>query len=135
MLKTGDAFEFKFAFSQDEVNAFAKISGDDNPVHLDEEYAATTVYKKPIIHGFLGSSVISRIFGTMWPGEGTVYLHQQLSFKRPMYVDQEYKAVLTVKEVVEGKHRATIITNIIETANGKPVVTGEAQIMNKAKLL
>ena len=134
MLKTGDAFEFNFAFTQKDVNAFAEISGDDNPVHLDEDYAATTVYKRPIIHGFLGSSVISRIFGTMWPGEGTVYLHQQLNFKRPMYVDQEYKAVLTVKEIVEGKHRATIITNIIETANGKPVVTGEAQIMNKAKL-
>lgn len=134
MLQTGDAFEFKFSFSQEDVDAFAKISGDNNPVHLDAEYASTTVYKKPIIHGFLGSSVISRIFGTMWPGEGTVYLHQQLSFKRPMYVDQEYKAVLTVKDVVNDKHRATITTNIIEVSNGKPVVTGEAQIMNKEKL-
>ena len=134
MLFAGDTFEFLFSFSQDEVDAFAKISGDNNPVHLDSTYAATTVYKKPIIHGFLGSSVISRIFGTMWPGEGTVYLHQQLSFKRPMYVDQEYKAVLSVKEVLEGKHRATIVTNIIEVANNKPVVTGEAQIMNKEKL-
>lgn len=134
MLKVGDSFEFKFSFTQDDVNAFAKISGDENPVHLNEEYAASTVYKKPIIHGFLGSSVISRIFGTMWPGEGTVYLHQQLNFKRPMYVDQEYKAVLTVKEALEDKHRATITTNIVEVANNKPVVTGEAQIMNKEKL-
>lgn len=134
MLASGDTFEFTFQFSQDDVDAFAKISGDNNPVHLDALYAATTVYKKPIIHGFLGSSIISKIFGTMWPGEGTVYLHQKLSFKRPMYVDQEYKAILDVKEVLEGKHRATISTTIIEVANGKPVITGEAEIMNKAKL-
>lgn len=134
MLASGDTFEFTFQFSQDDVDAFAKISGDNNPVHLDADYAATTVYKKPIIHGFLGSSIISRVFGTMWPGEGTVYLQQKLSFKRPMYVDQEYKAMLEVKEVLEGKHRAIISTTIIETANGKPVVTGEAEIMNKVKL-
>lgn len=134
MLASGDTFEFTFQFSQDDVDAFAKISGDNNPVHLDAEYAANTVYKKPIIHGFLGSSIISRIFGTMWPGEGTVYLHQKLSFKRPMYVDQDYKAMLEVKQVLEGKHRAIINTTIIEVANGKPVVTGEAEIMNKAKL-
>lgn len=134
MLKTDDTFEFVFKFSQEEVDAFAKISGDNNPVHIDAAYAAGTVYKKPIIHGFLGSSVISRIFGTMWPGEGTVYLHQQLNFKRPMYVDQEYKAMLLVKEVDEGKHKAIVQTNIVEVANNKPVVTGEAQIMNKLKL-
>lgn len=134
MLKTGDTFEFSFSFTQEEVDLFAKVSGDNNPVHLDASYAATTVYKKPIIHGFLGSSVISRIFGTMWPGEGTVYLHQQLNFKRPMYVGQEYKAILILKEVEGEKHRAIVQTNIVEAANNKPVVTGEAQIMNKLKL-
>lgn len=134
MINEGDIFEYEFSHSQEDVNTFAKISGDNNPVHLDQGYAAGTVYKKPIIHGFFGASVFSKIFGALWPGEGTVYLNQTINFKRPMYPDVLYKAQLKVKEVDKGKHRSLVETKIVEVENNKPVITGEANIMNKEKI-
>jgi acyl dehydratase len=134
MIKIGDIFEEEFSFSQQDVNAFANISGDHNPIHIDPEYTANTVYKKPIIHGFLGGSIFSKILGTSFPGEGTVYLNQTISFKRPMYPEVKYKAVLTVKEIDNEKHRAIIDTKIIESESGKPNITGEASVMNKIKI-
>lgn len=133
-MEQGQAYTEVFSFSQEDVNQFAKITGDNNPVHLDPVYAETTTYKKPIIHGILGASVLSKILGMHFPGEGTIYLTQQMSFKRPMYVDVEYQAVLTIKEVNKDKHQALIETKILEKASGKTNLIGEACIMNKLKI-
>ncbi len=133
-METGDIFELEFMYSQDDVNAFADITGDKNPVHLDEAYAAETVYKRPIIHGFLGGAVFSKILGNLFPGEGTVYLQQSMNFKRPMYTGVAYLAILTVVEVDKEKHKARIETKIIEAASGKPNLIGEATILNKIKI-
>ncbi|MDX2245880.1 MAG: MaoC family dehydratase [Bacteroidia bacterium] len=133
-MKTGDIYEVEFSFSQEEVVAFAKVSGDYNPIHLDAEYAAQTVFKKPIIHGFLGGSVISRVMGTEFPGEGTIYLSQTMTFRRPMFAGEKYKAVFTVMEVDERRHRARIETNIVSLEDQKPTLTGEAFVMNSLKI-
>ena len=91
MVKIDSQFEHLFSFTQEDVEAFAKVTGDNNPVHLDESYAAKTMFKRPIMHGMLGAAVFSKVFGTMFPGEGTIYLSQSLSFLKPMYVSENYK--------------------------------------------
>ena len=134
MLQTGDTYQEEFQFSQADVQAFADVSGDHNPIHLDAEVAAATVYKRPIIHGMLGAAVFSRLIGMKFPGEGTVYLNQTLQFKRPMYPDEAYRAELTILEVEERRQRARIETKIVQVSDGKPVLVGEAYVMNKEKL-
>lgn len=135
MITIGQQYVLEFTYSQEDVKAFADITNDLNPIHLDKEYAANTVYKKPIIHGFLGGSIFSRIFGTLFPGEGTIYLQQNLIFKRPMYVDVVYKAIITVKDVDPEKHRAVLETEVTDSSSGKTTITGEATILNKSKIL
>lgn len=130
MFQEGDTYEEIFSFSQDQVNQFAQTSGDDNPIHIDEAYAATTSFKKPIMHGFLAGSVFSRIIGTKFPGEGSVYLRQNMAFRKPMFVDVRYKALLTIKSVNERRHIAEIETKIVGIEDGKAYLTGEAQVMN-----
>ena len=134
MLASGQTYEQAFSFTQAEVETFAQISGDHNPIHLDAAYAAQTPFKRPIIHGFLGASVFSRILGTAFPGEGTIYLTQEMQFKRPMYVDTEYRAVLTVAEVDAARHRARITTQVVQADTGKVVIDGYAEVMNSSRI-
>lgn len=135
MISSGQKFELEFSYSAKDVADFAAITGDNNPLHLDEEYAATTVFKKPIIHGFLGGAIFSRILGTLFPGEGTIYLSQSLQFKRPMFTGIAYKAIITVKEVDLNKNAAVMETVVVDVASGKVLISGEAQVMNKAKIV
>ncbi len=133
MLILGQRYIHPFVFTQDEINAFAAVTGDNNPVHLDAEFAATTLFKKPIMHGMLGGAVFSRVFGTLFPGKGTIYLSQSLTFLKPMYVEENYEAVFEVKEIFREKNRALISTSI-QNSEGKKVVEGEALIMNTAAI-
>lgn len=132
MINIGDTFEHHFSFSQEDVVLFAQVTGDNNPVHLDEAYAANTIFKRPIIHGMLGATVFSKVFGTMFPGEGTIYLNQNLQFLRPMLVNVEYVAQFEVIEIDREKHRATITTIVIND-EGKKVVDGSAILMHSEK--
>ena len=134
MLKENDTYKHEFSFSQQDVMKFAEVTGDNNPVHLDAEYAASTLFKVPIMHGMLGASLFSKVFGTLFPGEGTIYLKQSLSFMKPMFVDMKYEAVFTVKEINKEKHRATIETTIIDKNSGALCTSGEATVMNINKI-
>lgn len=134
MIEVGTTYRHSFSFSQEEVNRFAEVTGDKNPVHLDEKYAATTMFKKPIMHGFLGGSIFSKVFGTLFPGEGTIYLKQSMAFMKPMYVNTEYEAVFTVKELNKEKHRIQVETKIIEKSSGAETITGEATVMNMTQI-
>ena len=133
-IQEGQVYEEEFSFSQEEVDQFAKVSGDDNPIHIDAEYAANTSFKKPIMHGFLAGSVFSRLIGTKFPGEGTVYLKQSMAFRRPMFVDVTYKAILTVNMANANRHIAQIETKIVGVEDGKAYLTGEAQVMNAERI-
>ena len=103
---------YAFEFSQAEVASFAELSGDNNPIHIDEAYARETVFKRPIVHGFLVGSVFSRIFGTQYPGIGTIYLSQSMKFLAPVFAGKRYQAKITVKEVNLQKNRAVVSTEI-----------------------
>jgi acyl dehydratase len=133
-MKKDDVFHYEFQFSQKDVDEFARVTGDNNPIHLNPEYAAKTMFKRPIMHGMLGASLFSKVFGTMFPGEGTIYLKQSLNFLKPMYVDTPYVAEFTVKEVISDKNRAIVETLIKDKASGNVCTSGEALIMNVNKI-
>lgn len=125
------SFDHFFRFTQDEVIRFAELTGDDNPLHLDAEYAATTNFKRPIIHGMLGATVFTKVLGTQFPGFGSVYLKQTLEFLRPMFVETDYKAVFTIKSIQEEKHIAEISTEIVDVNTKKVVTRGVATMINE----
>jgi acyl dehydratase len=127
------SFEYPFRFTQDEVIRFAALTGDNNPLHLDAEYAATTSFKRPIIHGMLGATVFTKVLGTQFPGFGSIYLKQTLEFLRPMFVETEYKAVFTIKSIQPEKHIAEISTEIVDVATKKVVTRGVATMINQEK--
>lgn len=133
-LNEKDEYRLSFSYSQEQVNQFAEVTGDNNPLHLDEEYASTTMFKRPIMHGFLGGSVFSKIFGTLFPGEGTIYMNQTMNFMRPMFVDTEYEAVMTITEINREKNRAKVQTDVLDKATGKVTISGEATVINPNRL-
>jgi acyl dehydratase len=131
--KAGSSFTHTFRFSQADVEAFAQVTGDTNPLHLDAEFAATTPFKRPIIHGMLGASVFTKVLGTQYPGYGSVYLKQTLEFLRPMFVDTDYEGVFTIVSINPDKHTAEISTEILDSQTRKVTTRGVATLMNKEK--
>ncbi len=134
MIEFNQVYTHEFKFSQSEVDQFAQVTGDKNPVHTDPAYAAKTMFKRPIMHGMLSASLFSKVFGTLFPGEGTIYLKQSLNFLKPMYVDVTYEAVFTVKELIKDKNRAIIETVIKDKTTGILCTSGEATVMNVDKI-
>ena len=125
MLKVGDKYTHKFSYTQEQVVAFAEITGDNNPIHIDSEFAKTTPFGRPIMHGFLSSAVFSKVFGTLFPGEGTIYMSQSMKFRSAMFVDTEYTAIFEVTSHNEEKHSGTISCLIVDS-EGKECIVGEA---------
>jgi 3-hydroxybutyryl-CoA dehydratase len=106
---------------------FAGISGDTNPMHLNEEYAEQTMFAGTIAHGMLCSSFISTVVGTRLPGPGCVYVSQTLKFTAPVRPGDTVTARATVKELIPGKNRAILET--VCTVGKKVVISGEAQVL------
>jgi 3-hydroxybutyryl-CoA dehydratase len=111
----------------DVIGAFAEVSGDRNPVHVDADYAAKTVFKERIAHGMLSAAYISAIFGMQLPGPGAIYISQTLNFKAPVKIGDVLLATVKVAELIPEKKRARF--DCVCSVNGKPVVQGEAVLM------
>ena len=109
-----------------DVKQFSNISGDHNPVHLDETYAESSRYKKRIAHGLLSASFFSALFGTRLPGKGCVYVSQNLNFKRPVYLDDTVTATVTVTDINIEKKRVFFET--VCTVKNKRVIDGSAEL-------
>ena len=109
-----------------DVESFAKLSGDHNPVHLDDEYASKSRFGKRIAHGLFGASFFSGLFGTSLPGPGCVYAGQNLKFRRPVFIGDVLVATITVLSVDVQKKRVNFST--ICTVDGKEVIIGDADI-------
>lgn len=125
---------YSFRFSQADVIDFARVTGDNNPLHLDADFAAQTPFKRPIIHGMLGASVFTKVLGTEFPGYGSVYMGQTLEFLRPMFVDTDYEATFTVKTINPDKHVAEILGEIRNVQTGKIMMRGMATLMHNEKI-
>ncbi len=126
-LSVGQSAQLVRAVTEADIVAFAAVTGDTNPVHLDADYAATTSFGERIAHGMLSAGHISAVLGTVLPGPGAVYLSQTLAFKRPVKIGAEVTAKVTVTAIDEAKGRVTLAT--VCQVNGKTVVDGEAVVL------
>ena len=126
MFKVGDKISLTVTVTDDMVRKFAELSGDFNPIHLDEEYAKTTVFKRRIAHGMLTGAFISRLLATLV--RGGVYLSQTMKFVNPVYLDDVITVEATVTGVREEKGIGTLET-IARNQKGENVVKGEAIVL------
>jgi 3-hydroxybutyryl-CoA dehydratase len=113
--------------SDADIVLFAGISGDSNPVHVDDDYARETMFKGRIAHGMLTASFISAVLGTRLPGPGCIYLSQNLRFKAPVRIGDTVRAVVEVTEVDRERARVTVSTRC--SVGDKVVIDGEAVLM------
>ncbi len=114
-------------FGEEEVEAFARITGDVNPAHLDEEFAATTVFGRRVVHGMLTASLISAVLGTRLPGKGAVYVSQSIQFRAPVFIGDTVTAEVEVASVDARRRRVTLATRCL--VDGKVVLRGEAVVL------
>lgn len=131
-LKVGDSAEVSKTITDEDIRAFAELTGDHNPVHLDEEYAAGTRFGRRIAHGMLGASLISTLLASELPGRGTVYLSQSLRFVAPVYPGDTVTARATVRRVRGDKPVATLET-VCVNQRGELLIEGEAVVLVPSK--
>ncbi|MDP3854738.1 MaoC family dehydratase [Phenylobacterium sp.] len=126
-LAEGQTAEITKIVGAADVEAFAAVSGDINPVHLDEAYARTTPFQGRIAHGMLSAAYISAVIGTRLPGPGAIYLSQSLRFRRPVKLGDPVVTRVTIQSLDERRGHVTLTT--VCQVDGKTVVDGEAVIM------
>ena len=126
-LEIGMSASYAKTISESDVYTFAGISGDNNPIHVNAEYAATTMFKDRIVHGMFSAALISTVAGTRLPGPGAIYVDQEIKFKAPVYIGDTAKATLTVSEIDERRRRVKLKTDV--TVGDKVVATGFATLM------
>lgn len=114
--------------TETDIILYTGISLDSNPVHINAVYAKGSFFKKRIAHGMLTAGLISAVLGTKLPGEGTIYLEQNLKFKKPVYLGDTVTAVCEIVEIVEEKRKLTLST-ICYNQTGDVVLDGEAKVM------
>jgi acyl dehydratase len=127
-MEPGDSAEITKTIEQADVDAFADLTGDHNPVHVDEEFAKTTRFERRIVHGMLTASLISSVLANKLPGEGSVYLGQTLQFLKPVFPGDVITARVTVKEIREDKPIVKLETLCINQ-RGEIVIRGEATVL------
>ena len=114
--------------TDEHIRAFAEVSGDRNPVHLDEDFARQTPFRARISQGMLTASYISAVFGTHLPGPGAIYIAQSLRFKRPVWVDDAIRTIVTVTDTVPAKRRVRFHCEC-RNASDQIVLEGDAELM------
>ncbi|NIZ00188.1 MaoC family dehydratase [Thalassospira lucentensis] len=126
-LEIGLSASYGKTVTETDIVMFAGITGDNNPVHLNQEYAQTTMFKGRIAHGMLSAGFISTVLGTRLPGPGTIYLSQNLVFKAPVRIGDTVTAKVIVREIMPSKKRAILETNCY--VGDLCVISGESTVM------
>lgn len=129
-IQIGDRASMSKTISDYDVYGFAGITGDFNPVHVNDEFAKTTMFKGRIAHGMLSAGLISAVLGTALPGANTIYLGQELSFRAPVMIGDTITATVELLEKIEGKNRLIFRTTVTKQ-DGTIVVDGKATMMKK----
>lgn len=130
-LKIGMSESVTKTITAKDVEMFAEISLDKNPVHIDEEYAAKSIFKTRIAHGILTSGLISAVLGTKLPGEGSIYLSQELKFMAPVFLGDTITATVEVAELIPEKKRVVMNTTCTNQ-DGKNVIVGKAILLQNS---
>ena len=131
-LKIGDSAQFSKTITETDINDFAKVTGDFNPLHLDQGYAEKTIFKGRIAHGLLSVGLLSSILGNILPGYGTIYLSHDIKFLAPVRIRDTITAKVEVLELIHEKNRAEFRTTCTNQ-DGKIVVDGIAWAMPPRK--
>ncbi len=126
-LEVGMSGTYAKTITETDIIMFAGMSGDNNPVHLNHEFASLTMFEGRIAHGMLSAGFISTVLGTKMPGPGCIYLSQNLKFKAPVRANDTVTAKVTITKLVPEKRFVEMET--ICTVGGKPVITGDALVM------
>ena len=130
-LSVGQEASMSRTVGEADIVAYAALSGDYNPVHLDRDYAAQTLFKERIAHGILSAGYISALFGMQLPGPGAIYISQTLNFKGPVKIDDHVVTTVKLVELIPEKRRARF--DCVCSVAGKAVLTGEAVLMVPAR--
>ena len=128
MLRVGDRASYTKTITADDIRAYAELTGDKNPLHLDENYARNTRFGRVIAHGMLTASLISAVIGTKLPGPGAIYLEQRLRFTKPVYPGDTVTAEVEVVEFREEKGVVRLRTDCLNQ-HGERVIEGEAVLL------
>lgn len=113
-------------FTEEDVRKFSELTGDFNPIHWDKEFCKGTIFGKPIVHGFLASSQIPSLAASSFIG--CIYMSQTLQFKAPVYIGEEIRTKLLIKEIIKEKQRIILETTVEKTSNNQIVTVGQAII-------
>lgn len=130
MVAVGDKYTFSKQVTNEDVHKFAEVTGDHNPLHLDDEYAKTTMFGMRIAHGMIGAGIISGAIGMHLPGPGTTYLAQDLSFKKAVAIDDTVVVELEITEVIPKKSFSIAkISTVCKNQDGDVVIEGVATVI------
>lgn len=128
MIRVNDTYEYKTKFTQQDVEAFAELTGDRNPLHINLDFAQKSEYGREIVQGVLIASAFSKVFGTMWPGtHDSIYISQDMMFHAAVFVDEEYLLKFECTNVDETRAIGTIAASLVDK-QGKELVTLKARI-------
>lgn len=130
-LRVGQKASFGKTITESDIVLFAAVTGDTNPMHLNDEYAKDSIFGERIAHGMLAAGLITKVLGTQLPGPGTIYLSQSLKFRAPVRIGQTVTATVEVVALHPERHRATLRT--LCTVAGEPVLEGEAYVSVPAR--
>ena len=125
-LSLGDADEYRKTITETDLVLFAGLTGDNNPMHIDEEFASQTRFGGRIIHGMLTASFLSSVIGMKMPGPGCIYMGQNLRFLKPVHIGDTVTARATVIEIFPEKQRIKLLTECLVC--GEVVLTGDALV-------
>lgn len=126
LLEVGMSASYSQTITDADIKSFAGVSGDNNPVHMSDEFAKESRFGRRIAHGLLSASFFSAIFGTKLPGTGCVYVSQNIKFLRPVYLNDTVNASVTIKSI--DKENRRIFFDTLCLVNGKIVISGDAEI-------
>lgn len=129
--KIGDLFQHDFVFTDEQISAYAEISGDTNPIHVTEEYGNESIFGRCIVHGYFSISIFSKVYGTLLYPDEHILISQNAKYIKPIFTGVEYTAVFTAKELFPDKNRVCYLNEIFEKQTGELKITGEAFLMNK----